>query len=378
MRIAHLIDSLYWGGAQKLEVTFAAQARAHAFPFTLVSLRRDENTPIPSELDALGARIFLFPSRRLLDPMRIARLVRFVRRERLSLVHTHLLYANIIGAIVGRLAGVPVVSTLHSAGTDARKDHALKLTLEGWTLRFLTQRVVAVGDVVANAHAARLGGRSVSIIPNAVDIPTPLAPAERTVIREQVIGDASRPVMIAVGRLTAAKGYLDLLDAFDLVHREHPNAVLLIVGAGDMQREIKARIQSLGVDARLLGARNDVPRLLAASDLFVSSSHWEGLQLTLLEAMASGLPVVVTSVGEAPRVLTDSNGVLVPPREPVELARAINGLLDDPARARALGEQARLDVTRRFNAAVWFERHIALYRELASVQARGTVDVNVI
>jgi glycosyltransferase involved in cell wall biosynthesis len=114
---------------------------------------------------------------------------------------------------------------------------------------------------------------------------------------------------------------------------------------------------------RLLGARNDVPQLLSASDVYVSASHWEGLPLTVLEAMAAGLPIVATGVGDVPRVVVAGTGVIVPPRDPSALAKALRNLLAEPERMRVMGQTAQAHIARHFNSTVWLDNLLAVYAQ---------------
>ena len=114
----------------------------------------------------------------------------------------------------------------------------------------------------------------------------------------------------------------------------------------------------------LLGVRNDVPRLLAAGDIFVSASHWEGLPVAVLEAMAVGLPVVATSVGDVPDVVVPGTGLIVPPHQPAALATTIRTLLDDPEQGRQLGMAGRAHVVRNYAIEAWADKLLKLYSEL--------------
>ncbi|MBA3534337.1 MAG: glycosyltransferase, partial [Ardenticatenales bacterium] len=329
MRVVQLIDLLYWGGAQKLLVTFTAAARARGVTPIIISLRHDSDTPvIAAELRSLGAEVLVFAGSGLMDPLRIWKLARFLRHEKVDILHTHLTYANIIGAIAGRLAGVAVVSTIHNTQDDQPYYHPVRAQMEAWLLRHSVQRVIAVGHIVAEANKARLGKKAMDIIPNAVDLPTPIPAEERQALRTELIGDPMRPLILSVGRLSPQKAHSDLLIAFADLRESNSNATLVIAGDGPLRAELEAQIKTLGLEghAWLLGMRNDVPRLLAASDIFATSSHWEGLPIAVLEALAAGLPVVGTTVGDVPKVVVEGTGLLVPPREPGALAAALRSL----------------------------------------------------
>jgi glycosyltransferase involved in cell wall biosynthesis len=206
----------------------------------------------------------------------------------------------------------------------------------------------------------------IEVIPNAVAAAPTISPTERAILRASIVGDQTRPVLISVGRLEQEKGYFDLLHAFATLHQTYPSAALVIVGNGRLHAELAAQLAALSLEghAVLLGERHDVPRLLAASAIYVSSSHWEGLPVAVLEAMAAGLPIVATSVGDLPHVVVDSTGVLVPPREPRKLAMALQTLLDNPAQRQALGAAAQAYVARNYSPEVWFDRLMALYKEV--------------
>ena len=365
MRVAHVIDTLNVGGAQKLLVTFADAARGTELETTVVSFTRDNNSPLPSQLSALGAKVFHFPASQLFDARRLTELVRLLRRERYDVLNTHLTYANINGIIAGTLARVPVVSTLHSAGKDPAHRRVIP-HVESVLLRFGARRVIAVGYFVAQANRARLGNRHVDVIPNAVAVPAALSADERLEIRKTLMTDPSRVLLISVGRLNILKGYADLIDAFARIHENFPQTCLAIAGGGDLYDALDAQIKARGLhkDVMLLGSRNDVPRLLAASDLFVSASHLEGMPVAVLEAMAAGLAVVATDVGDVSHVVAQGTGIVVPARQPELLAQAVCALVDNPAQRQAFGAQARAHVLANYSQKVWLERLRQLYAKV--------------
>lgn len=366
LRTAQMVDNLHIGGAQKLLVTYVRAAQQRGIAVDVIGLDRAD-TPLAAELRAAGARVVGFPSRTLLDPVRLARLVRHLRCTGAEVLQTHLTYANILGAVAGRLTGRPVVATLHSVSEEAHVYNPVRHALETWALRHAVRRVVAVGPTVAGVAQQRLEGRPIDVVPNAVVPPPALAVDERAALRRQLVGDATRPLLIAVGRVTGAKGYTDLIAAMAQLRPRRPPAALVIAGGGKTIDHLAAQIASLGLaeHVKLLGPREDVPRLLAAADLFVSSSHWEGLPLALLEAMMAGRAVVATAVGDVPTAVVAGTGVLVPPRQPEALAAALDALLDDPVRIEQVGQAAREHATRTYGVDAWMERLLALYAEAA-------------
>lgn len=371
MRIVQVIDSLDVGGAQRLQLTLAAGLQNRPVELTVVSFGDDRHSPIPDQLTTLGASVHRFNARNLSDHRRFRRLTHFLRASHFDIMQTHLTTANVIGVLAARIAGIPAIGTLHSAGIDPLRQRTLHRHLETLTLRYGVRTSVAVGYQVAQVHQARLGRHRITVVPNAVAMPPPLAAADRHRVRAEVTGDPSVPVVISVGRLARPKGYFDLLRAFAQTRQDHPTAVLLIVGGGELHKALLRSIDEFGLGSgvRLLGSRNDVSTLLAASDLYVSSSHWEGLPVAVLEAMAAGLPVVATDVGDVPRVLIEGTGLIVPAKSPERLAEAMSALLGDPARRQTLGAEARAHVSTNYSVGPWIDRLLTLYCEASTQSA---------
>ncbi len=365
LHTAHIIDNLIVGGAQKLLITLAGQAQAHSLDVTIVSLGSNNDRMILDELSRLGTNVVIFPAGHLLDLRRIFRLARFLSSQKFDLVQCHLTYANIIGTLCGRLAGLPVVNTLHSIADVLQEFHPMIGFLETWAMRYWAKRIVAVGYTIRNSFQSRLRGRSIGVIPNAVSIPVKITPAQRVKLRKEVAGDPTKTILISVGRFVAAKGYEDLVLAFSMLVTSHPDIVLLLVGDGPLFGEILNLVSRSGLEKNvfLLGMRNDVPGLLAASDLYVSSSHWEGLPLAILEAMMAGLPIVATHVGDIPTVVTAEIGRVVPPHQPESIAEAIAKLLDEPARLRQMGAAGRALAVEQYSPQAWMECLLNLYAQ---------------
>jgi len=365
MRVAILIDTLQIGGAQKLVTLLASAVPKESIHPTVISFRAN---PAPANLDVLhaaGVDVMTFASRSLLDLKRLRQLIRFLRAEKFDLIHTHLSYANILGCLAGFFAGIPVIATLHSTSHDSRRTAYFVTRLERIILRHFARQIVAVGYTVADAHQNHLGSRPVNVIPNGVPVPPPILSQAREDLRLAIVGDERRPVIISVGRFVEAKGYENMIEAFAILHRQDPRPVLVIAGSGRLLDPIKNKIaeMQLGESVRCLGERSDISQLLDASDIYLSSSHWEGLPVALLEAMMAGLPIVATSVGDIPHVVTADIGILVPPRRPDCLAEALGDLVGAPERVSAMGKAARLRAMQEYSLESWVEKLTSLYEE---------------
>jgi len=360
MRIAQLIDSLNIGGAEKLQVTFMKASVNHGIKPTLITFDRRPEQHYFQQLEELGVRIIEIKGRNLFDIARIIKLVRILREEKFDVLHTHLTYSIILGGLAGLLTGTPVVASIHNLKPDSWP------LLESFALRFLTRRRIAVGYTVAQTHQSGLNRYPIDIVLNPVEPIAPLSEKERQEIRTEIAGDPSRPLLITVGRLIEEKGYGDLLDAIHQVRQKHPHILLAIVGTGEFRQTILEKMSSLQLDGhvRLLGIRSDVPRLLAASDIYVSASHWEGLPVSILEAMAAGLAVVATNVGDVLRVVKPQFGSCVPPFQPHQLAAALCQFLEDPNRRTSSGTAARDYVSESHTSTVWLNQLFNIYHQV--------------
>jgi len=368
MRIAQVIDTLGWGGAQKMMVSLSSSLHERNFDVTVISLGA-EDAPFAVQLRQLGVPFICIPSKHLIDPLRFRRLVGVLRHGSFDLIQSYLTYANILGGMAGALAGVPVIASLRNTDGNRGDYNTLRFELETWVLRHLVRRVVANGYAIADVHRVRVGRTSIDVIPNTVPLPGLLSDAERVSVRAELTNGCTGPIVISVGRMAAAKGYPDLLSAFAAIAPRFSDASLVIVGGGKLMPQLREQVRSLGMEGRIFlkGTRNDVPRLLMASDVYVSASHWEGMSVALLEAMAAGLPVVATTVGDAPRMVIDGTGLLVKPHQPDELANAMAELLANPLRCKLLGAAGRAHVAARYDRDAWVQAFIDLYKEVTSL-----------
>ncbi len=369
IRVAIVIDSLKVGGAQRLISAYAANARAHELIPIIITLREDNAPFIVESIRTAGIKLITLPHASLIDMGRYQHLVRLFREEKVALVQTHLTYANILGSLAAHAAGIPVIATLHSiAVRKGWKARVLKW-IEDYVLRRYATRILAVGQVVADLNKGSYGRRKVDVIPNG--IPKPIFPQvkEREALRREITGNhGTNPIVITVGRFSRAKGYEDMIEAFRLLQQRAANPKLVMVGSGTTVDSIKEQISDLhlGQSIILTGEREDIPSLLALSDVYASSSHREGLPLALLEAMMAGLPVVATSVGDIPNVVTEETGVVVPPHRPELLADALEDLLKNPKKREAMGQAGYRRAMNEYSVEAWMKKHLALYREVLS------------
>jgi glycosyltransferase involved in cell wall biosynthesis len=303
-----------------------------------------------------------------------------IARHRIEVIQTHLLRA--LDFLVLTLRAEPGVRrvfwTFHNARLDLRPD---QLAARRWLLRpkrilyrllygvagrsvdgFIAVSEDVAASVLKNFRAPR---RRVFTIPNGVDTERYGQPIDRAAVRRRVKVPVDAQVLIVVAKLMEQKGHAVLLRALPPLLERFADLHVLLVGDGPLRGALAESIAGQAGAARihLAGNRRDVGDLLAASDLFVLPSLWEGLPMALLEAMASGLPVVATRVSGSAQVVVDGeSGVLVPAGDAERLGEAIGALLDDPALARQLGRAARERVEGSYSARAQAARHAELYR----------------
>ncbi len=368
MKVVQIIDSLKVGGAQTLEVVFAREMLRHGHRVKVISLSSPEiHSPIYQELQQLEVEVTNIPLRSLADLWRTRRIEAELRVSGAQLIHTQLNYANIHGSLAAHWAGIPSVASLHNASVHLYSYKPYRTKLETRALTRYSRRIIACGHTVARVQQPRFQDKNLDVIPNPVpDLPK-ISAKQKQQARREFLANGKGLLMISVGRLIPEKGYSDLIEAFA---QARPNllqpAMLLIAGRGPWRAELQSQIDQNGLTdyIQLLGERTDVPALLAASDLYISSSHYEGQSLAVLEAMLSGLPLIATDVGDNRQIISAECGLVLPAVRPDLLAEGIMRLARDPAERKRLGHNASRCVQEKYAPAVWVERLLALYDEV--------------
>ncbi len=371
-RISFVTTSLMRGGAETQVYLLARTLRARGHEVQVVTM-----TPPQAYLEDLTARgievVDLGMRVGVPDPRGIVRLVRAWRAFAPDLAHAHMIHAVLLARVARPFARVPVlVSTAHNLTEGARwRELAYR-----WTDRLgdLTTNVCqAAVDRYVRVGAAPAG--RIVRMPNGIELG---AFGPDAAVRERLRGElglsAERFAWLAVGRLEEQKDVPNLLAAAEGLSDA---AVTLLVGEGPLRAELEARRDALGLDAdrvRFLGPRSDVADLLRAVDGYVMSSAWEGLPLVLLEAAASGLPIVATRVGGNDEIVEDGvSGRLVPPGDPGALAAAMNDTMAMAAERRAAwGRAGRARIEREFDIERVVDAWTALYGSLGHDGEKGS------
>ena len=353
LRVCHLIGCLQYGGAERQVVNLLNE-----LPFRsrfVLEIGRPTPEGLHQLLDAGVIRASMRVRMRRL-PLDLVRLARLLRGWHIDILHTHMYSANLIGALAGRLAGVPVVVTSEHGKNHWKRAH------HHWVERrvispLVDLRFCASEDIrQLRQEVDGVPGEKLVYMPNGTTLPS-LERREANPV----------PVLGCVGRLIKAKDYGTLIEAVAMLRSAGIDCRLEIVGDGPERGMIEGVVAEYGLQPRvnLVGFQSDISRWLRRFDLFVMPSIREGQPLALLEAMAHGLPIVATRVGGIP--LTVEPGVeaeLVEPGNPGQLAHALRLLLEDRGRMANLGESARRRVEKEFSIQAVSARYARTYCRL--------------
>jgi glycosyltransferase involved in cell wall biosynthesis len=286
-----------------------------------------------------------------------------LKRERIQVIHMHTSHACTLGGWAARLAGVPARVISRRVDFSVRSNPFRKVKYQ-WGV----DRIVAISEGVRNVLAADgLDPDRIEVVRSGID-PRPFDPnyPAGEARREFGIPDGS-PVIGCVAHFADHKGHRYLIEAAVRVAAAVPDVRFLLVGDGELRPAIELQIKELKLESHIVltGFRNDVPRLLAAMDIVVLSSHLEGLGTSLLDAMAMARPVVATRVGGIPEMVEDGvNGYLVPPRDPAALAEALITLINRPDERKRLGQAGRTRMLQKFSAEAMVVATEAVYRKI--------------
>lgn len=367
--VSHVIESLGSGGAERLLYTNLKYLGGERFRHTVVTVFSHQ-TFWAKQIQDLGVEVHSLNCRGGSDiGNATARLLSWLRRHKPDLIHSHLWTADLVARVAGRLAGVPVISSIHSSlheaeawgdGSDvSRWKRVAVRKLDQWTARFGSNRMIAVSEYVRQSASARLKYPldQIALLYNPVDLDDLDSVPRYTGagLRAELGLAPDAFLLLNVGRISPQKGLLYAIRALPSIIQRHPNTHLVSVGAktnGEWLATLQAEIAHQGMQnhVHLLGARTDVAALLRQCDIFLFPSIFEGLPLALLEAMAAACVCIASDVGALPEVIEhDITGLLIPPHSPQDISRAVGELLENPGKRASLGQAAEERVRARFS-----------------------------
>jgi glycosyltransferase involved in cell wall biosynthesis len=360
-RVVHYVDSDVFGGSEEAALHLMASLDRGRWEPVLLHHPDPGVARLVDGAARLGIRTNAVPR---VDPRRrltgVFRLWRAVRAERPAIFHAHLSwpFACKYGVLAAWLARVPATVGTAQLYVEPGNTRRSRLMLG------LLRRIIAVSDEVKARYAQelRVPARKLAVVRNAIRVP-PSGRMPDPALRAELVGGRPDYVVLTPARLHEQKGHAYLLAAAAQV----PDATFVLAGDGPLRTELERRARELGIADRcvFLGHRSDVPDLLAAADLLVLPSLFEGLPVSVLEARAAQRPVVATAIGGTDEAVThEVTGLLVPPRDPSALASAIRRLRADPALAQRLTAAGRERVERDFSSVVTARNVMRIYDEV--------------
>jgi glycosyltransferase involved in cell wall biosynthesis len=373
-RIAYFTNSTVWGGVEQHICGLLRTLARDSFDIQLVcdpTVSERFKADVPADIGITS--LALSKAAHLSAAVRFAR---WLRRGSFDIVHSHMFWSSMFASPIARACGVPVtIETLH--GTEAwRTGWKARCPIDRAITAFVSHYIaVCKSDARFLESKKHLPVKKISIVPNGVDSRRFLfSDVQRHQIRRRLGYGDSDLLLIAVARLHRGKGHRILLRAMQGLVNLHPTLKLVCLGEGEEKADLLADCSRLRLTpyVHLPGYQRNVEEWLAAADINVLPSYYEGLPLTILEAMAAGLPTAASEVGGIPDAIQQGvSGLLVPPGNPERLAEALALLLRDPALRARLGQSARMRVAEHFAFAQQVKSTEQLYLRLSALASRN-------
>jgi glycosyltransferase involved in cell wall biosynthesis len=366
-KICYLINGLSSGGAEMMLYRLLERLDREKYdPHVVILLNLDG--PLRKRIEDLRISVRSVGFRSKYDFHALWKLFKIIKTIKPDILHTQLFASDIIGRIMGKYLKVPVIITSirNSYYGGFWRDKMIQ-----WTERF-TDRTTIVSREAAKQFSERkvIPQEKLRVIYNGIDVDKYHHQANREDKKHKRLS-IGLPVngflLLCVGSLTRQKGYPDLFQAFQMLLPSDCNLYLVVVGSGPMEGYIKQIVADRKLLDRvfLLGQCDKVPEIMAAADIFVLASLWEGLPGVVMEAMASQLPLVATAVGGTPELVVENEtAYLVEPGQPEQLASALHKMIALPEETRQrMGKAGRVRITKHFNVDNMVKSYEVLYED---------------
>lgn len=353
----HIVLSLECGGLEKIAIELSAKLNSGTFNSCICCLDKFGELSVVAENKNVNVILVKRkPGKDLTLPFRLARAF---KKRSINLVHTHNLVPLLYGSLAAKIAGIPVViNTRH--GRERKHIHS--------TIWNMNNALIAISKDAKNELLKwnTLPSEKVTVIYNGIDIDAYESGSQPAEAKKDLHLNPADFVVGTVARLSPEKDQRTLLAAFLKVAGRIPGAKLVVVGDGILKNELTNYSRMLGIadKVRFLGFRADINKLLPAFDVFVLSSLTEGISLTLLEAMAAGIPVIATNVGGTPEIIDDGiSGFLIPPNDAEEIEKKIITLFNNKELAARFSKSGRIKAKEKFSLNGMVDKYRILYKK---------------
>ncbi len=370
MNILHIIDTTGPGGAETVFLNLIQNLDKKSFyPFVVL---RKESGWVYDEVKESGIEPEVIKSKwSSFDLQYLLRLILFVKKKKINIIHSHLFGSNVYCSIVGMVCCIPVISTFHGTVDTDSADKLLRLKFR--LINRGSTKVVFVSEHLKQCYFKNTcvdKNKSV-VIYNGID--TAKFTGENKKCLRKNLGYSKENVLIgSIGNIRSAKGYDILLKTASILKKDHPHIRFLIVGEGknELFKKLIRLRKSLGVEntVNFLGFRANVSSILKELDIFLLPSTSEGFSISTIEAMASGVPVIVTDSGGPGEIVThEKDGLLVPPNSPEAIAKAIDKYITSSHMLKEIAKKAQTTVAKNFSINRMIETYVSLYNRAKKV-----------
>ncbi len=369
IKVLHLVSSSGLFGAERVILNLAAHTKNAQQTVGAVHNAHNPHLEIIEEARRMGLAYAVFEASGRFDLTTIDQIKRYILEHHIDLVHTHNYKANLLGGRAARLAGKKWAATIHGwIGTDAKLKGYERM--DAFVLKFADHVVCVSQNNYQNLLKKNYPAGRLSVIANGIDLRQFSPSLTAGHLREEFGLAADDFVLAIVGRLALEKGHKVLIEAMARAVEQAPRIKLLIVGEGPLEPQIKAQIKQFNVSQNIIltGLRKDMPEIYRSMDALVNASFSEGLPMTILEAMASRVPVIATKTGGVGQLIKDHvNGLLLEAGDVQALARAIGELFQNPSLRRQLADQAYQDVEREYSDTRMADDYHQMYRAAVEI-----------
>ncbi|NTW05058.1 MAG: glycosyltransferase [Peptococcaceae bacterium] len=376
LRVLHVIGGGEFGGAERHILNLATAIDPSIVEVSVCCLFADPFLKVAREA---GIKAYSIPMRHKLDFGIITKLRENIINDKIDIVHTHGVRANLVGRLAAKMSGVEtVITTVHSLLAQDYPDTFSRLAnmfIEKAS-GGITDHFIAVSGGLQKALIQQgIPKKKITVVYNGLD-PEQFrkTPSSGTSWREKSGIPSEASLVSIVGRLHRVKGHRYFLKAAAELLKEREDIHFLVVGSGPEGDALEEFTRELGISDKVTftGFISDVSELMPELDLLVVPSLWEGFGLTALEAMAVGIPVVATSVGGLPEIVEHgSTGLLVPPADTAALAKSIVWIIDHPLEAREMAAAAKSVVEKKFTAAAMARKTEGIYQSMMETRVRS-------
>jgi len=374
IKVLHLVTSLEVGGAQHGMLLGLPRFDSDQYEHIACSIM--DRMQMASQFREAGVEVRSLGLSRKTDIAVVLRLRALLKEIRPDVLHTYLLHGNILGRLIGRLVGVPVIIGSERTIGQARKWGRLATRLTNP----LTDAVEVNSEIGGRAIERDLGvpSEKIELVRSGLDLSVFSSANRRDELRSEFGVAADQHLIVYMGRLRTVKGVEFGIRAFATALEQLPNIRMVLAGEGDQRNFLGSLVSELGISEQVefLGVRNDVPELLGAADSVLMPSLTEGFPRTAIEAMAAGKPVIATNVGGTPEAVIDGEtGILVPARDSDALSAAIVRLVGDTDLQARLAQAGRKRAEKNYSVDRYVSRLDELYRRFSRTEVDGSTRV---